>query len=138
MGQCVIEMTRRSIPRPSVYRNAQTARLAGGSVSKTHQHFTRYREKLKAQMIAAYGGSCVCCGESEPKFLTTDHAQEDGGKHRLLTYRSGGHMYWRRLRQEGWPKCVRLLCFNCHMARTYYGGQCPHEAFVPEHEREAV
>ena len=41
----------------------------------------KYR-KLRAQVIAAYGGACACCGENAPEFLQVDHINNDGAEHR--------------------------------------------------------
>src|SRR5262252_4538483 len=40
----------------------------------------RWAQRL--EMIAAYGGECACCGETEPVFLTLDHVNGDGAAHR--------------------------------------------------------
>ncbi len=37
---------------------------------------------LRTQVINSYGGSCVCCGETELVFLSIDHINNDGDKHR--------------------------------------------------------
>jgi hypothetical protein len=76
---------------------------------------------IRAEMIAAYGARCVCCGETEPKFLTIDHINNDGG---------GGKRKERNialvLKRLGWPKDnYQLLCFNCNCAKGFYGA-CPH------------
>jgi hypothetical protein len=31
------------------------------------------QDRLREQMIAAYGGKCACCGEDKPEFMTLDH-----------------------------------------------------------------
>src|SRR5665213_1527449 len=43
---------------------------------------SKYRINLRADGIAAYGGECQCCHISEPEFLTLDHANGGGTKHR--------------------------------------------------------
>src|SRR5689334_23309544 len=37
--------------------------------------------RLRAEVIAAYGGKCACCGETEQKFLTIDHEEGTGAEH---------------------------------------------------------
>lgn len=87
----------------------------------------RQRVKLKAETIAAYGGKCACCGESEPVFLTVDHVNNDGGGRKREV--GGGVAFYRLLRRLGFPTDgYRLLCFNCNSGRQINGGVCPHEA----------
>lgn len=88
--------------------------------------FARFeRLRLRLEVIAAYGGKCVCCGEQRPLFLTVDHVYGDGKADREL-YGSGLHFY-RVLRRLGWPRDkYRLLCFNCNTAIGFWG-VCPHE-----------
>jgi hypothetical protein len=83
------------------------------------------KDVLQSEVIEAYGGKCVCCGESESAFLTIDHIDGGGNKHRKEV---GG---FRKLKQElkrlGWPKDkYRLLCMNCNHA-TRFGRVCPHQ-----------
>lgn len=40
------------------------------------------RRRLRAEVIAAYGGRCACCGEATPEFLSIDHVNNDGAQHR--------------------------------------------------------
>ena len=43
-------------------------------------------------MFQAYGDSCACCGEREPKFLGIDHTNGGGNTHRREVGR--GNVYW--------------------------------------------
>jgi hypothetical protein len=85
----------------------------------------RTRNKLRDELLAAYGGMCSCCGEDIRAFLTIDHINNDGGgRDRERT----GAMLWCWLRQQGWPTDnYRLLCFNCNTGRHINGGICPHQ-----------
>lgn len=84
-----------------------------------------WRARLKAEVLAAYGGLCACCGEPEPAFLTVDHIYQDGKEHRK-TVPAGKFYTW--LKANGFPKDrFRLLCFNCNCARRFFKGVCPHE-----------
>lgn len=85
----------------------------------------RARAKLVAEVVAAYGGRCECCGEDEPRFLTVDHPNDDGAQHRRDT--GGGSHFYTWLRRQGFPPEYRLLCFNCNIGRARNGGVCPHE-----------
>jgi hypothetical protein len=87
-----------------------------------------YSDKLKVQVVDAYGGRCACCGETEIAFLSVDHIHGGGNKHRRSLdkrYGFGGIYEW--LRDQGFPKDeFRILCMNCQIA-TRYGRECPHQ-----------
>jgi hypothetical protein len=90
----------------------------------------RCDEKLKTEMIRAYGGRCTCCGEARMVFLTIEHTKRDGAAHRSALGNGGGASVWRDLRKRGWPKeGFTILCWNCNMA-TRFGAECPHKAAV--------
>lgn len=92
-----------------------------------NQRCRDYVRKLREEIISAYGGKCVCCDESAPEFLTIDHINGGGGKHRETIGRTGGQSFYIWLRRQGFPKDeFRLLCYNCNCARGKYG-YCPHE-----------
>lgn len=85
----------------------------------------RCREKLKMEVLIAYGGKCSCCGEARPMFLTIEHINHDGKEHRERTG-AGSGMY-RDLKQRGFPQeGLTVFCWNCQMA-TRFGGECPHQ-----------
>lgn len=88
------------------------------------------------RVIAGYGGKCVCCGEANPLFLTLDHVNGDGTKHRRElvwkartfkhkpgTFPSTMH-FW--VLKNGFPPILQLMCFNCNCGRARNGGICPH------------
>jgi hypothetical protein len=91
---------------------------------KAHRKAYRIREKTDA--IAAYGGKCACCGETEPDFLAIDHVGGGGKAHRENANGVGKRFYaW--LRRNGYPQDgLRVLCNNCNMSIGLYG-YCPHE-----------
>lgn len=89
------------------------------------------RDQIRAEVLAAYGGKCACCGEAAPEFLTIDHIYNDGNNHRKGGFytREGiaGPSLYRWLRKEGFPKGrVQILCWNCNCAKGKYG-ICPHQ-----------
>jgi hypothetical protein len=78
----------------------------------------------KQAVIAAYGGKCECCGETHWQLLTIDHINGDGHLHRRKVGK--GRKIYKDLIRLGFPKDnYRLLCFNCNIARGFYG-YCPH------------
>lgn len=81
----------------------------------------------RKMLIEAYGGMCVCCGESEENFMTVDHIDNDGYIDRKVQKMAGGHVFYARLRNLGYPKDkYQLLCFNCNCAKGFFG-ECPHK-----------
>lgn len=79
--------------------------------------------KKREKAIAAYGGSCQCCGETRFEFLALDHVNGGGNKHRQKV----GNKIARWLVREGFPEDaeIRVLCHNCNSALAFYG-YCPH------------
>ena len=90
----------------------------------------RYRAKLKADGIAAYGGCCQCCGETELDFLTCDHVKGGGNKHRAELKKQGqfgGGGMWLVAKKEKYPPTYRVLCWNCQWGARLHNGVCTHK-----------
>lgn len=91
---------------------------------RAEQTATRLARRLEA--LAAYGGACVCCGETYTPYLQLDHKENDGAVHRAsLPPGSAGDMV-RVLKREGWPPYIQILCANCHVAKTLAQPCKPH------------
>lgn len=74
--------------------------------------------KTQLEIIAAYGGKCVHCGNFNPRHLEVDHINDDGKQRRKAA--GGQSQEIRSLKKLGWPQgIVQLLCANCHNAKTY-------------------
>ncbi len=90
----------------------------------------RYKEDNKKRrkiVLEYYGGKCVCCSESIYEFLSIDHINGGGNKHRneIFGTKKGGNIYhW--LIKNNFPKGFQILCHNCNMAKGFYG-KCPHK-----------
>jgi hypothetical protein len=73
---------------------------------------------------------CECCGESHEEFLTIDHINGGGNKHRAeiaaKSRSGGGSVTYKWLIKNKFPSGFRVLCSNCN---TSYGrlGYCPHK-----------
>ncbi len=81
-----------------------------------------FRDKLRLEMVEAYGGKCLHCGETDPIVLTLDHINDDPDPEYEWCGKSarGGYNLYRKLRKEGWPKDrFQLLCFNCNMRKEH-------------------
>jgi hypothetical protein len=81
-----------------------------------------YRRKLKEKVLRAYGGKCNCCGETIIEFLTIDHKNGGGNKHRRNIHSD----FYLWLIKNNFPKDeFQVLCMNCNFA-TRFGRICPH------------
>jgi hypothetical protein len=100
-----------------------------GQEARIQRNNRRLERKLKA--LEVYGPNCVCCGESNYKFLTFHHSMKDGAKHREEIAGGSdrsGHAFVYALHRLGYPDVPGLcvLCANCHLATDLWGG-CPHQ-----------
>lgn len=115
---------------------AQVATYYRANLEKRRRDAAEYQQRvrkpfyarLRAEVLAAYGNACACCGEIEPLFLQVDHINNDG---HLQRKNAGRHWDWsafmRWLKAEGFPKDnYQLLCANCNWGKRANGGVCPH------------
>lgn len=98
--------------------------------SRSKSAHTKSARKQKAKLYELfffhYGRACLCCGESDKRFLSIEHLNNDGAAHRrLLNGRSPDHII-RDLRKREWPSGYATLCFNCNMGKARMSGTCPH------------
>jgi len=98
---------------------------------KQSMYIKAYHAELKREVISHYSrgrNRCECCGESHIEFLTLDHVNGDGNKHRREIKRASGQPFYRWLKQNGFPNDppLRVLCHNCNTAKGVYG-KCPHD-----------
>lgn len=92
-----------------------------------------YREKhrvLREKALEYYGGDppkCDCCGEHTYEFLSIDHMEGGGNKHRK-SFRKGKWepTIYQFLSENNYPDGFRVLCYNCNFSIGHYGF-CPHE-----------
>lgn len=86
----------------------------------------KYYVALRLEVLSHYSNGspfCSCCGISFLEFLSIDHIDGGGRKHRQEI---GSHLYsW--LRRNNFPKGFRVLCHNCNQSLGAYG-YCPHES----------
>lgn len=93
-----------------------------------------YGHRIRHEMLAAYGNKCACCGETTTEFLSIDHIHGGGNKHRkAVSCGVGGNEFYRWLKKNGFPKDdFQLLCYNCNLAKGFYG-ECPHKREMSLH-----
>lgn len=87
-------------------------------------YFSSKRENKKQKVLQHYSKSktpfCNCCGSVIKEFLTIDHINGNGNKHRI---KSGKDMY-HILHKENYPKGFQVLCMNCNFAKGV-SSKCP-------------
>lgn len=95
---------------------------------QTNTNVRNYHKRIREQAIKAYDGKCACCGESDMRFLTIDHINGGGNKHRRLLRNGhhGGQTIYRFLINGGFPTGFQVLCYNCNCGKQYNSGICPH------------
>lgn len=90
----------------------------------------RERSKLKLDFLMAFNFTCSCCGETDSRFLTLDHVNNDGNIHRE---KFNEQQIFRQARKEGYPKDrYQCLCFNCNCGKSANNGICPHKCVTKE------
>jgi len=85
----------------------------------------KYEAKCKRLVFEHYGKICKCCGEDEKLFLTIDHINGGGEKHRKKIGRK--ICVW--LFKNNFPEGFQTLCFNCNWGKHINGGICPHKTY---------
>jgi hypothetical protein len=83
-----------------------------------------WRQRKRRELLDHYGGKCACCGEEHYEFLSIDHINGGGTKHRAEVGK--GDVFYKWLRKNGYPEGFRVLCHNCNQAIGFYGF-CPHQ-----------
>lgn len=87
-----------------------------------------YKAKLRHIILDYYGCKCNClgCSETNPKFLSIDHVNNDGYKDKTNGKRLSGITLYSKIIKEGFPDKYQILCYNCNLGRAFNGGTCPH------------
>lgn len=72
----------------------------------------------KERVIQHYGGKCQCqgCEENRLPFLTIDHIDGNGSKHRKLNRQANSNI-WEVIIKENFPETYQILCWNCNCAK---------------------
>jgi hypothetical protein len=87
-------------------------------------------KKRREIVLNHYGGNppeCFCCGETFVEFLSLDHINGGGRRHRAELKKIGfGGRFYLWLIKNNFPKEYRVLCNNCNMSLGFYG-YCPHQ-----------
>jgi len=86
-------------------------------------------DRNKERVFSAYGGfKCSCCGETEASMLTIDHKNEDGAAfRRKIRSLRWSHNFYEWIINNGFPKDLQVLCYNCNLSKHRNGGVCAHK-----------
>src|SRR5271169_1943281 len=125
------EKRRLTDPNARMARRASANRYRREKYERVALYQKNYKIALKAEMLAAYGQFCACCGEDESVFLTLDHIEGKGAAHRKAIKRAGGYAMYLYLKQQGWPEGFQVLCYNCNFVKGT-GTTCPHVKHIKE------
>lgn len=102
------------------YKDIERQRLsANNSRNKLHDEAIFYYSKGTMKC------GCHGCDVSERQFLTIDHINGDGEKHRREIGVKSGSAFYRWLKRSNFPDGFQVLCFNCNCARANNSGKCP-------------
>jgi hypothetical protein len=90
------------------------------------REYTReWDKKQKDEVFAAYGGykcNCPGCSETHPEFMTIDHIDGNGSRHRR---EANIKSMYRWLKKNNFPPGFQVLCMNCNFVKRH-GKTCPH------------
>ena len=101
--------------------------------SERRREYAKERnQRTRAKFLEMYGGKCACCGETEQRFLTLDHVNDNGSGHRAKRGRRGT---LRDAITKFAPDEYQVLCFNCNSGRAVNGGTCPHKSPIEQIKR---
>jgi len=103
---------------------------------KCNQSQREKRHRLKNEVIDAYGGKCACCGETRKEYLSIDHVNGNGNKHKREIGAGNSEDLYRWLKQNDYPEGFQVLCFNCNMGKRNFS-VCPHNEEIFKKEFEA-
>jgi 5-methylcytosine-specific restriction endonuclease McrA len=78
--------------------------------------------QLRDEVVSAYGGECVACGETEPLFLTLDHVNNDGHVLRKESSHATSASLYRWVKKHNYPDSIQVLCMNCNFGKARNGG----------------
>ncbi len=105
-------------------KDGQTKRFNARNPERRREYVRSYKDRCKRACFDHYGWACTCCGLAILEFLSIDHIGGGGTQHRKALK---GRSIFAWLVKHGLPEGFRVLCFNCNLARGFYG-YCPHES----------
>lgn len=113
-------------------KEAKRKRRAEGRIP----YETASHRRMRLALLAHYSGgvpTCACCGETRIEFLSLDHVNGGGARHRAGLRGNASRSIYRDLTMRGYPPGFRVLCHNCNLAIGLYG-YCPHAEPMPDND----
>jgi len=107
-------------PKHEKYLGYVAPRVFSDSASAVRRRI-RYK-KVKEAVFEKYGGTCVCCRETQLEFLNIDHVLENGSEERKSI---SGRTFYEKLFREPINSDYQILCFSCNQGKTRNNGVCP-------------
>lgn len=114
-----------------ISENCKEKQIAKGLCKKHYSSMISraWHIRKKIDVINHYSNGmmcCDCCGENNIGFLTINHINGDGAKHRKKLGSSGtGVSFYKWLIKNNFPDGLNVLCWNCNSA-SGATGICPH------------
>jgi len=100
-------------------------------------HKKKYRQNIRMRCIDHYSGGtmeCACCPEKIYEFLTIDHINGGGTRHKKI---HNAFLYgW--LIKNNFPEGFRVLCMNCNFAIGMYGLCAHHDGSLLVKEKAII
>jgi len=84
--------------------------------------YKRYAYRIRFEVLERYSSGtpqCASCSEEIIEFLTIDHVEGSGVRHRAKLTKS----IYKWLRAEGYPNGFQVLCYNCNYEKHVFDGQ---------------
>src|SRR5262245_54429965 len=98
--------------------------------SRTNLKARLWRLEVRRQAVAAYGGRCNCCGQTDWMFLTLVWTRQAGAKACTRPSIAESSALW----VQGLPRgLVKVVCWACTLAEDLYG-ECPHRMSSDQRE----
>jgi hypothetical protein len=100
--------------------------------AKRAEYQRGFARRMKLDVVTHYSKGklkCKCCGEQGIEFLTIDHIDGGGRKHRFAVFSDhdyGGTRFYSYLKKNGYPDGFQVLCYNCNCGKGA-GKVCPHK-----------
>ena len=93
----------------------------------------RHKTNIR-KVLEHYGNQCSCCGEKEKIFLTVDHINNDGYRHRVNGSKNSTDTthqnIYNFLVRNNFPTGFQILCYNCNAGKHRNNGVCPHKTMI--------
>ena len=107
-------------------RRKELRKLKGKEyLARENEMVKRRRDIARRKVVEHYGNKCNCCGLDIYEFLTIDHVNGGGCKHRKVVTATR-LPFW--IIENNYPIDYQILCYNCNCAKAFTKTKlCPHQ-----------